>query len=391
MFLDSVSRTHFYEEYPTHKNKVVQQFSISVPHMQANMAYFGEALEVCEQFGLLDFIEINEDYDEHLVGQFFATLFFHNEDDRKITWMTKNQVFTATWAEFAALFGLQDYGADTTPAFLSTHFRVPYPEKTMGVHELYDLYIPGRAMVGLQKNLLPVYDILHRIFRNTLAPRVGNFDQIHGTLIDIMVHTHRQRGSGLKLDIMDIIWNEMYNSVMKRRVPVFAPMVMRLITHFWLASKQPAALLDNDQELTVHHVKELRIKKHLAPLIPGAAASDTTNGTSDSDFELANKTKGQGFHKWMAETLKKVFCRQEDMEAKAYRAHVRSKQERQRTRGYFAHLGVPVVAGSEDRITTSQQWKSKHGGKWVDPELEDDATTSYEPWTRGDTVTKLKT
>ena len=47
--------------------------------MQANMAYFGEALEVCEQFGLLDLIEINEDYDEHLVGQFFATLFL----DRK--------------------------------------------------------------------------------------------------------------------------------------------------------------------------------------------------------------------------------------------------------------------------------------------------------------------
>ena len=102
-------------------------------------------------------------------------------------------------------------------------------------------------MIGLQKNLLPIYDILHRIFRNTLAPRVGNFDQIHGTLIDIMVHTHRQCGFGLQLDIMDIVCNEMYNSVMKRRVPVFAPLVTRLISHFWHEFQQPAALLDNDQ------------------------------------------------------------------------------------------------------------------------------------------------
>ena len=141
--------------------------------------------------------------------------------------------------------------------------------------------------------------------------------------------------------------------------------------------------MDNDQDVTLHQVKKLRIKKHLAPLIPGQDASDT-GGSSDSDFELENKAKKHGFRKWISETMKKMLCRQEDMEDKAYRAHVRSKEERQCTRGYFAHLGVPVKAGSEDNITTSKQWKSKHGGKWVDPELEDDATTSYEPWTHGD-------
>ena len=66
--------------------------------MRSNTTYFGEALEVCEEFGLLDFIEVNEDYDEHLVGQFYATLYFHPDEDRKISWMTKNQVFSATWA-----------------------------------------------------------------------------------------------------------------------------------------------------------------------------------------------------------------------------------------------------------------------------------------------------
>ena len=159
-------------------------------------------------------------------------LYFLTDDDRKISWMTNNQTFTATWAQFAALFGQKDYGRVPTHAFLSTHFWIPYSNKTMAAHKLYDLYISGRAMIGCQKNLLHVYDILHRIFRNTLAPRVGNFDQIHGSLIDIMVYTHRQRGCGLQLDIMDVIWNELHNSVMNRRVPMSAPMAMRLMTHF---------------------------------------------------------------------------------------------------------------------------------------------------------------
>ena len=42
------------------------------------------------------------------------------------------------------------------------------------------------------------------------------------------------------------------------------------------------------------------------------------------------------------------------------------------------------MADSEDKITTSKGWKSKRAGTWVDPDLEDDATTSHDPWTRGD-------
>ena len=78
-----------------------------------------------------------------------SSLYFHIDDERTITWMTKNQVFTATWAQFVALFGLKDYGLVTTHAFMSTHFHIPYPDKTMGPHELYDMYIPRRAMIGL--------------------------------------------------------------------------------------------------------------------------------------------------------------------------------------------------------------------------------------------------
>ena len=65
-------------------------------------------------------------------------------------------------------------------------------------------------MVGFQKNLLKVWDIMHRIYRNTVAPCVGNFDQIHGKLIDLLFESSIMVGQGKILDVMDIIWHEMY-------------------------------------------------------------------------------------------------------------------------------------------------------------------------------------
>ena len=58
-----------------------------------------------------------------------------------------------------------------------------------------------------------MYNILLRVFRETVAAKVGNIDQIHSYLVDLMVHTHRNRGKGIKLDVMDFMWHEMYNTV----------------------------------------------------------------------------------------------------------------------------------------------------------------------------------
>ena len=82
--------------------------------------------------------------------------------------------------------------------------------------------------------------------------------------------------------------------------------------------------------------------------------------------------------------MKIIFCRQEDSDKKAYQAHVRHKKEHQLNRQRFEHLGVPVKAGSEDRITIEHDWL-KHHQNWVDVDLQDDASTSQQldiPWSR---------
>jgi hypothetical protein len=73
---------------------------------------------------------------------------------------------------------------------------------------LTHLYILGWGIPGDTKNLLLVYEIMHRIYREVLNPKVGNIDQIHGFMVDLMILTHSNRGSDLKLDVMDFIWNE---------------------------------------------------------------------------------------------------------------------------------------------------------------------------------------
>ena len=82
-----------------------------------------------------------------------------------------------------------------------------------------DLYIPGWAVAGSSYKLLPTYDIMLRIYRDVLNPKVGNFDQVHGFLVNMMVLTATKRGAGEKLGVMDYLWIEMHYAIVMRKTP----------------------------------------------------------------------------------------------------------------------------------------------------------------------------
>ena len=64
------------------KNLFVTVKSIDVSRMEKDTAYFGEALALSHQWGLIPFIRYNKDYDPEIVAQFYATIHFHaNERD----------------------------------------------------------------------------------------------------------------------------------------------------------------------------------------------------------------------------------------------------------------------------------------------------------------------
>ena len=154
-----------------------------------------EAKAICEEFGLITLMEFTHAFDEDLVAQFFATVKMTESEDgeRTLQWMTHDKVLSATWQEFAACLGYSDL-----PAGTPGYFRVHTLDRPMVKSKMVeaDLYIPGWAAAGSSYKLLPTYDIMLRIYRDVLNPKVGNFDQVHGYLVNMMVLTATKRSAG---------------------------------------------------------------------------------------------------------------------------------------------------------------------------------------------------
>src|SRR5215208_1476091 len=72
--------------------------------------------------------------------------------------------------------------------------------------------IPGKSA-----DLLPTWDIMLRVYRETIGPKGGNLDELHLYEVDLMANSFAKRGTGEKLDVMDYIYNEMWSSVMEKK------------------------------------------------------------------------------------------------------------------------------------------------------------------------------
>ena len=109
----------------------------------------------------------------------------------------------------------------------------------------------GRGIIGESKDLEKVYDIMHRVFCNVLLPKVGNQDEIHGCLVDLMVAMKTKVGSSAMFDVSKWFWEEMYITVIYRKVPPYAPFVMCFLNSVW-AVHRPGELITSPNNLTVH-------------------------------------------------------------------------------------------------------------------------------------------
>ncbi|KAI4984024.1 hypothetical protein ZWY2020_040877 [Hordeum vulgare] len=105
--------------------------------------------------------------------------------------------------------------------FLTLIFVVPTPlgcaltpsltDKGLAKDRLQPLY--------LRKGVLPKHlDIMHRIFRNTLFPRSGNFDEVHGALAEMLLLCEEAMSvESAQLDIADVMFTELWNCIINRK------------------------------------------------------------------------------------------------------------------------------------------------------------------------------
>ena len=97
--------------------------------------------------------------------------------------MSGNVFCTATFREFGALLGYGFKGI-RTPCVIRLHG----PERT-NKDRLASLYEP-KGVTRENQGLLPLYDLLVRIFRQNIDPSGGNNDSLCGHLVDLLLFAH---------------------------------------------------------------------------------------------------------------------------------------------------------------------------------------------------------
>ena len=113
----------------------------------------------------------------------------------------------------------------------------------------------------VKKGVLPKHlDIMHRIFRNSLFPRIGNFDEVHGHLAEMLLLCEEAKTKeSAPLDIAHVMFNELWNCIMNRKVPIYGPYLFAYIRKRW----HEVYLIDEfpiQADYFVHDPIKLRIK-----------------------------------------------------------------------------------------------------------------------------------
>src|SRR3954462_14205184 len=127
----------------------------------------------------------------------------------------------------------------------------------------YQLTVPYTDAKGKKKTrlvLTPFMDIMHRIFRISLFPRVGNLDMVHDYLVNMLLLCEECKNTSQTLDVCDIMWEELYSAVMDRKVPIYGPYLQVLFERAWADYFDEATYPFPAGALSKHGVVVLRIK-----------------------------------------------------------------------------------------------------------------------------------
>jgi hypothetical protein len=186
-------------------------------------------------------------------------------------WMTGTRYCESTFTRFAAVLGYP-FDGPTNPVGHRIHSPLPVDKEQFSA-----LYGP-KGTVGEVAGLLPLYDLLVRVFRENIAPSGGNNDAICGSLVDLLIFAHEcaestDPNADFSLDVMDFIFNEIFDAMVSKGSLPYAPFIMRLIQDKFKEH-------DFSARCVAHKVKRLYLKNTKsapAPLAPdsfmGAARS----------------------------------------------------------------------------------------------------------------------
>jgi hypothetical protein len=177
-------------------------------------------------------------------------------------------------------------------------------------------------------------------------------------MIDLMFLTHQNKGSGLRLDVMDFLWHELQWGLYHKKRPVFAPYIMHLICVCWSEEFGGDLLALPEIETVRHPVKALRIKQHEKPrdavAAAAAAGGDARTGAEEGDDldtgdDDSVPEKKKGWWGKLESKLKQVLCFQDSQKKIMYRQHVKEKEAQACQVWMMRHLGMTDISSGSNK------------------------------------------
>jgi hypothetical protein len=148
------------------------------------------------------------------------TCYFTTWKDEKIVhWMTKGKWFGITITQFAYLHGFDEEDIGRVKI---------HRDHDMDKEDMKFMYIPGQELnYGRVNGMLPFYAYLHRMFRNTLAPREGEQSNVSNYGRDLLKHMSPSEPA---FSVVDYIWEEIHTiSGLPQKSCGYAPYLMHVI------------------------------------------------------------------------------------------------------------------------------------------------------------------
>ena len=136
--------------------------------------YLQEIVWIVRKLGLEKLMTTQQNYSIKLVQQFFATVQFGNDADVTLTWMIGSIKCVSSMTRFGELLGYGFRNGEESKGRIMHVEGLHYDKK-----KLTPLYSNKESM-GTNKDLLPTFNILLRMFWYNIAPQAGNIDAIQG-------------------------------------------------------------------------------------------------------------------------------------------------------------------------------------------------------------------
>ena len=350
-FKNGFQQRIYHELLMTKSKKFAPHKQVNTESLRDNDHLYPGVYSALGRLGLIPFVTFNHPYNEDLVMQFFATLYFSNDSARTLTWMSGTHQCSAPMAKFSEIIPYPFMDEET----VSDEFGIVRESGQRTKDEIAFAYKQEKSFVtGSIKDLLPLYDTMRHILRYTLTPKAGDSHNIRSSMLDVFVYLHQKK----KVDVLDFMFYELRQCVQENKSLIYAPFIQALIESVcpakYIAQYKTSIPKRNSNWTPAAPAPYVPIKKGRNPrpedratYTPGmSSTARIPRGKAKSVGSEAIFAKGE--KKSLFKTLSNMFKMCQSIQRRQIKEINKEKLVRREQKAARAAAGEEVGPGSED-------------------------------------------